>query len=157
MRRPRSTDSLSCNDGNEGEQAWDMRSSARRAPRLRLHRLETPFGSAAPGFTGRRLLSSAVSTVRQEDFMRDLDARFEQALTDVKKLPEKPGNMTLLRLYALFKQATEGDAHGEKPGFTDFVGKYKYDAWASLEGTAQEQAKEQYVELVESLKNGAAT
>jgi acyl-CoA-binding protein len=95
--------------------------------------------------------------LRQEDFMSNLDARFEQALTDVKGLPEKPGNMTLLRLYALFKQATEGDAHGEKPGFTDIVGKYKYDAWASLKGTAQEQAKERYVELVESLKSGAAT
>lgn len=87
--------------------------------------------------------------------MSTLDARFEQAQVDVKGLPEKPGNMTLLRLYALFKQATEGDAHGEKPGFADIVGKYKYDAWASLKGTAQGQAKEQYVELVESLKNGS--
>lgn len=86
--------------------------------------------------------------------MSTLDARFEQAQVDVKGLPEKPGNMTLLRLYALFKQATEGDAHGEKPGFADIVGKYKYDAWASLEGTAQDHAKERYIELVESLKNG---
>lgn len=86
--------------------------------------------------------------------MSTLDARFEQAQADVKELPEKPGNMTLLRLYALFKQATEGNAHGEKPGFADIVGKYKYDAWASLEGTARDQAKEQYIELVESLKNG---
>lgn len=89
--------------------------------------------------------------------MSNLDARFERAQIDVKALPEKPGNMTLLRLYALFKQATEGDAQGEKPGFTDIVGKYKYDAWASLRGTAQDQAKEQYVELVESLKSGAAS
>jgi acyl-CoA-binding protein len=89
--------------------------------------------------------------------MSTLDARFEQALTDVKALPEKPGNMTLLRLYALFKQATEGDVQGEKPGFSDIVGKYKHDAWASLQGTAQDQAKEQYVELVESLKNGTSS
>jgi acyl-CoA-binding protein len=89
--------------------------------------------------------------------MSNLDARFERAQIDVKALPEKPGNMTLLRLYALFKQATEGDAQGEKPGLTDIVGKYKYDAWASLRGTAQDQAKEQYVELVESLKSGAAS
>lgn len=87
--------------------------------------------------------------------MSTLDARFEQAQTDVKGLPERPGNMTLLRLYALFKQATEGNAHGEKPGFADIVGKYKYDAWASLEGTTQDQAKERYIELVESLKNGS--
>ena len=89
--------------------------------------------------------------------MSTLDARFEQAQTDVKGLPEKPGNMTLLRLYALFKQATEGDVQGEKPGFADIVGKYKHDAWASLKGTAQDQAKEQYVELVESLKSGTTS
>ncbi|MGN6804423.1 MAG: acyl-CoA-binding protein [Trinickia sp.] len=89
--------------------------------------------------------------------MSTLDARFEQAQTDVKALPEKPGNMTLLRLYALFKQATEGDVQGEKPGFADIVGKYKHDAWASLKGTAQDQAKQQYVELVESLKSGTAS
>ncbi|MBU6487492.1 MAG: acyl-CoA-binding protein [Burkholderiales bacterium] len=89
--------------------------------------------------------------------MRNVDAQFEQAQVDVKALPEKPGNMTLLRLYALFKQATEGDVHGDKPGFTDIVGKYKYDAWGSLKGTAQDVAKQQYVELVEALKNGTAT
>jgi len=89
--------------------------------------------------------------------MSTLDARFEQAQTDVKALPGKPGNMTLLRLYALFKQATEGDVQGEKPGFADIVGKYKHDAWASLKGTAQDQAKQQYVELVESLKSGTAS
>ncbi|TAM50607.1 MAG: acyl-CoA-binding protein [Paraburkholderia sp.] len=89
--------------------------------------------------------------------MSNVDAQFEQAQVDVKALPEKPGNMTLLRLYALFKQATEGDVHGDKPGFTDIVGKYKYDAWGSLKGTAQDVAKQQYVELVEALKNGTAT
>ena len=89
--------------------------------------------------------------------MSNIDTQFAQAQTDVKQLPEKPGNMTLLRLYALFKQATEGDAHGEKPGFADIVGKYKYDAWASLKGTTQDVAKAQYVELVESLRNGTTT
>ncbi|HEY3597077.1 MAG TPA: acyl-CoA-binding protein [Paraburkholderia sp.] len=89
--------------------------------------------------------------------MSNLDARFAQAQEDVKQLPERPGNLTLLRLYALFKQATQGDAHGDKPGFADIVGKYKYDAWAALKGTAADTAKEQYVELVESLKSGAST
>jgi acyl-CoA-binding protein len=89
--------------------------------------------------------------------MSDVSARFEQAQSDVQQLPERPGNLTLLRLYALFKQATEGDVHGEKPGFTDIVGKYKYDAWAALKGTAQDVAKEQYAGLVESLKNGTAS
>ena len=89
--------------------------------------------------------------------MSEVDSQFEQAQVDVKALPEKLGNMTLLRLYALFKQATEGDVHGDKPGFADIVGKYKYDAWASLKGTAQHVAKQQYVELVESLKSGEAS
>jgi acyl-CoA-binding protein len=88
--------------------------------------------------------------------MSDVDGLFAKALEDVKQLPERPGNLTLLRLYALFKQATDGDVHGGKPGFTDIVGKYKYDAWAALQGTPQETARQQYVELVESLKNGTA-
>jgi len=89
--------------------------------------------------------------------MSDLTARFNQARIDVKALTERPANLTLLRLYALFKQATDGDAHGDKPGFTDIVGKYKYDAWEALKGTATDAAKQQYVELVESLKNGTAS
>ena len=88
--------------------------------------------------------------------MNDVNAQFEQAQQDVQQLPERPGNLTLLRLYALFKQATEGDVHGDKPGFTDIVGKYKHEAWAALQGTPQETAKQQYIELVESLKSGAA-
>ncbi|WP_246795301.1 acyl-CoA-binding protein [Burkholderia perseverans] len=89
--------------------------------------------------------------------MSDITAQFNQAQEDVKQLSERPGNLTLLRLYALFKQGTEGDAHGDKPGFADIVGKYKYDAWAALKGTPQEAAQQQYVELVESLKNGTAS
>ncbi|MGH8781220.1 acyl-CoA-binding protein [Paraburkholderia sp.] len=88
--------------------------------------------------------------------MSDVNALFAQAQEDVKQLSERPGNLTLLRLYALFKQATDGDVHGDKPGFTDIVGKYKYDAWAALQGTPQDAAKQQYVELVESLKSGAS-
>jgi len=88
--------------------------------------------------------------------MSDVNARFAQAQEEVKQLPERPGNLTLLRLYALFKQATEGDAHGDRPGMTDIVGKYKYDAWAALQGTPQDTARQLYVELVESLKNGTA-
>ncbi len=89
--------------------------------------------------------------------MSDLDTRFSQAQDDVKQLPERPGNLTLLRLYALFKQATAGDAHAAKPGFTDMVGRYKHDAWTALKGTASDTAKKQYVELVESLKSGASS
>ncbi|WP_277035970.1 acyl-CoA-binding protein [Caballeronia mineralivorans] len=88
--------------------------------------------------------------------MNELDAQFAQAQADVKELPERPGNLTLLRLYALYKQASLGDAQGDKPGFTDIAGKYKYDAWTALAGTPQDTAKQQYVELVESLKSGAS-
>lgn len=86
--------------------------------------------------------------------MTTLDTRFEQAQADIKALAERPGNLTLLRLYALYKQATQGDARGEKPGFADIAGRYKHDAWASLNGMEKDKAKAQYVELVESLENG---
>jgi acyl-CoA-binding protein len=88
--------------------------------------------------------------------LSDIDKLFTQAQADVKELSERPGNLTLLRLYALFKQATEGDANGDQPGFADIVGKYKRDAWAALKGTPQEVAKQHYVELVESLRSGAS-
>jgi diazepam-binding inhibitor (GABA receptor modulator, acyl-CoA-binding protein) len=80
--------------------------------------------------------------------------QFEQALQDSKNLPERPDNMTLLKIYALFKQATQGDASGERPGFTDMVGRAKFDAWDGLKGTSQEQAMQQYIDLIEDLKQG---
>ncbi|WP_432260056.1 acyl-CoA-binding protein [Cupriavidus sp. TMH.W2] len=89
--------------------------------------------------------------------MSDLQARFDQAQIDVKQLSERPSNMSLLRLYALFKQGSEGDAHGDKPGMADFVGRYKFEAWEALRGTAREQAMEQYIALVEELRSGAAS
>jgi acyl-CoA-binding protein len=89
--------------------------------------------------------------------MSDLQARFDQAQIDVKGLSERPANMTLLRLYALYKQGAEGDAHGDKPGFTDIVGRYKFEAWEGLKGTSQDEAKQKYVDLVEELKSGATT
>ena len=81
-----------------------------------------------------------------------LQAQFTQALTDSKNLPERPDNGTLLKIYALFKQGSTGDATGDRPGMTDFVGRAKYDAWAALKGTSQETAMQQYVDLINSLK-----
>ena len=81
-----------------------------------------------------------------------LQEQFIQAQADSKNLPERPDNMTLLKIYALFKQASIGDVTGERPGFTDMVGRAKYDAWEQLKGTAQEDAMQQYVDLVEELK-----
>ena len=83
--------------------------------------------------------------------MSDLKARFEQAAKDVQGLSERPDNDTLLRLYALYKQGSEGDVTGPKPGFFDFVGTAKYEAWAKLKGTGQDEAMKKYVDLVEKL------
>jgi diazepam-binding inhibitor (GABA receptor modulator, acyl-CoA-binding protein) len=84
--------------------------------------------------------------------MSDLDKRFEKAQADAKQLPERPDNDTMLSLYALYKQGSNGDVSGEKPGFFDFVGVAKYDAWEKKRGMSPDEAKEKYIELVESLK-----
>jgi acyl-CoA-binding protein len=83
--------------------------------------------------------------------MADLTAQFEKASQDVKSLPERPDNDTLLKLYALYKQGAEGDVNGPKPGFFDFVGTAKYEAWAKLAGTSQDEAKKKYVAFVKRL------
>jgi acyl-CoA-binding protein len=81
-----------------------------------------------------------------------LQAEFEQAVADSKNLPERPDNMTLLKLYALYKQGSSGDAQGEQPGLSDFVGRAKWDAWNNLRGTSQEDAMRQYIDLIADLK-----
>lgn len=81
----------------------------------------------------------------------DLDAQFEAAQGRAKQLKERPDNDTLLRLYALYKQGSDGDVHGDKPGFFDFVATAKYDAWSRLKGTSQADAKKKYVDLVGKL------
>ncbi|MDX1625951.1 MAG: acyl-CoA-binding protein [Wenzhouxiangellaceae bacterium] len=83
--------------------------------------------------------------------MSDLNQQFEEASKRVKELDSRPDNETLLELYALYKQGSEGDVHGEKPGFFDFVGVAKYEAWEKLRGTDQDEAKRRYIELVDSL------
>jgi acyl-CoA-binding protein len=83
--------------------------------------------------------------------MADLKQQFEKAATDVKSLTDRPDNDTMLRLYALYKQGAEGDVKGPKPGFFDFVGSAKYEAWEKLKGTSQEQAMAKYVDLVKKL------
>ena len=86
--------------------------------------------------------------------MSDLAQRFEQAVAESKNLPERPDNMTLLKLYALFKQGSAGDVEGKRPGFTDMVGRAKFDAWAALKGTGSDEAMQQYIDLIEDLKEG---
>ena len=88
----------------------------------------------------------------QESDMADLKAAFDKAVAESKQLPEKPDNMTLLKIYALFKQATAGDVEGKRPGFTDMVGRAKFDAWDALKGKSGEEAMQEYIDLIESLK-----
>ena len=84
--------------------------------------------------------------------MADLKAKFDKASEDVKQLKERPDNDTLLKLYALYKQGSEGDARGEQPGFFDFVGTAKHEAWVKLRGLAQDEAMRRYIALVEQLR-----
>ena len=83
--------------------------------------------------------------------MSDLDDRFAAAAEASKTLPERPDNETLLKLYSLFKQGSVDDVQGKRPGFTDPVGRAKYDAWGKVKGMSLDDAKSAYVELVESL------
>ena len=89
---------------------------------------------------------------RSQRFMSDLKARFEQAQQDVNSLSERPDNDTMLKLYALYKQATQGDAAGERPGNFDFIRRAKFDAWDAIKGTSGEDAMRQYADLVDSLR-----
>ncbi len=83
--------------------------------------------------------------------MSELNDAFANAQIEVKKLSRKPDDDTLLKLYAFYKQGTEGDVSGEKPGFFDFVGAAKYEAWEKLKGMPQDEAKQHYINLVNKL------
>jgi len=78
--------------------------------------------------------------------------QFDAAVAASKQLPERPDNMSLLKIYALFKQASVGDVDGSRPGFGDMVGRAKWDAWNGYKGLSNDEAMQQYVELIESLK-----
>lgn len=84
--------------------------------------------------------------------MPTLREAFDEARQYAQQLPERPDNATLLRLYCLYKQATEGDIDQPQPGFFDFVGTAKHEAWAELRGVTRESAKQQYVDLVNQLR-----
>ncbi|MDP2016492.1 acyl-CoA-binding protein [Hydrogenophaga sp.] len=83
--------------------------------------------------------------------MADLKSLFEAAVANSKSLSERPDNATLLKIYALYKQATEGDVDGKKPGFGDMVGRAKWDAWNGFKGTDKDGAMQQYIDLIQSL------
>ena len=83
--------------------------------------------------------------------MSDLKTKFEAAVANSKNLSERPDNMTLLKLYALYKQGSTGDNGEKKPGFTDMVGRAKWEAWNALKGTSQTDAMQQYIDQIETL------
>jgi diazepam-binding inhibitor (GABA receptor modulating acyl-CoA-binding protein) len=82
----------------------------------------------------------------------EMQEMFDQAVADSKALSERPSNETLLKLYSLFKQATEGDVNGDTPSPFDFVAKAKYEAWAGMRGKSREAAMKEYVQLINKLK-----
>ena len=81
----------------------------------------------------------------------ELQQQFENAVARSKELTRRPGNDELLQLYGLFKQATDGDVSGERPGGFDFKAIAKFDAWAELKGKSKDDAKKEYIALVEKL------
>jgi diazepam-binding inhibitor (GABA receptor modulator, acyl-CoA-binding protein) len=82
-----------------------------------------------------------------------LQDQFEKAVAESKTLPAKPSNETLLQLYSLYKQGTEGDNTGDAPSNPfDFVARAKYDAWSEQSGKSKEQAQQEYIDLVSKLK-----
>ena len=84
--------------------------------------------------------------------MSDIQTRFQAAVAGSRSsITQRPDNAALLQLYGLYKQATEGDVATEKPGFSDLVGRAKWDAWNSLKGTSQDEAMQQYVDMIRSL------
>lgn len=99
----------------------------------------------------RQLLHAYESPPPPEPRMSDLKARFEAAVADSKNLSERPDNMTLLKIYALYKQATQGDPTEPRPGFSDMVGRAKWDAWNALKGKSADEAMQDYIAVIESL------
>ena len=93
-----------------------------------------------------------LSASREDYLVSDLQDLFAQAQQDVNALAARPDNDTLLKLYALYKQATQGDVSGEQPGAFDFVRRAKFDAWSAIKGTPADDAKKQYIALVSALR-----
>jgi acyl-CoA-binding protein len=89
--------------------------------------------------------------------MSDLKTQFEEAVNYVQTAEGdfKPSNELKLQFYSLFKQATEGDVTGKRPGMTNFVGRAKFDAWEKLKGTSSEEAMQKYIDLLEDMKKNA--
>jgi diazepam-binding inhibitor (GABA receptor modulating acyl-CoA-binding protein) len=86
-----------------------------------------------------------------ERAMSDLKAKFEATVAESKNLTERPDNNTLLKLYGLYKQGSQGDNNDPKPGFSDIVMRAKWEAWQAVKGTDSDAAMQQYIDLMETL------
>jgi acyl-CoA-binding protein len=84
-----------------------------------------------------------------------LTERFEEAVAKSKTLTTRPDTQTLLKIYALYKQGTQGDVQGDKPGFVDMVGRAKYEAWEGQQGKSQDDAMNEYIALIDRLADEA--
>jgi acyl-CoA-binding protein len=102
--------------------------------------------------TRRRFRTRSLKAMAAAPKKDDLKAKFETAAAAAKQTKKKPDNATLLKLYSYYKQATEGDAAGDRPGAFDFVARAKYDAWAARKGMSKDVAMKGYVKLVEHLQ-----
>jgi acyl-CoA-binding protein len=108
------------------------------------------------GKTARKILRTSplyagCQTINPEETMSNLKTKFEAAVAESKNLSERPDNATLLKLYGLYKQGSAGDNTDKKPGFSDMVGRAKWEAWNNLKGTPGDDAMQQYIDLIESL------
>lgn len=83
--------------------------------------------------------------------MSDLQTAFTQAQADSKNLSERPDNPTLLKIYALYKQGSVGENTEPKPSYSDIVARAKWDAWSKLKGMPQNEAQQQYIDLIDAL------
>jgi acyl-CoA-binding protein len=99
-----------------------------------------------------RCIPPYINVRKTEAEMSDLKTRFEQAAQDVQKLPRRPDNETLLKLYAFYKQSMQGNVSGKRPGMLDIAGQAKYDAWSKVKGLTPEAAMQSYIDLAERLK-----
>jgi diazepam-binding inhibitor (GABA receptor modulator, acyl-CoA-binding protein) len=86
------------------------------------------------------------------DAMADLNKKFQQAQDKINNLDDRPDNATSLRLYALYKQATMGDASGGRPPAMDMIRRAKYDAWAAVKGMSTDDAMQEYIDLADSIE-----
>jgi acyl-CoA-binding protein len=107
------------------------------------------YNSRARTAGGRGIAWQKETERRQQ--VSDLKKKFDDAAAAVKKLKEDPGSDVKLQLYALYKQGAEGDVAGKRPGFTDMIGRAKFDAWTKVKGLSKDEAMKKYVELVKSL------